>query len=151
MLSGEGCPMCADAHLVTNVHSDLVVASRVSYTRLHKNQTHPGYCIVILNRHERELHYLDDAELRQFWLDVTRVSRVIAELFQPVKLDTLIMGHLCPHVHCHVFPQYQHDDSHALVNLQEGTVRLTALDQHARVTAIQERLAAAMSPSPSDC
>jgi hypothetical protein len=76
MLSGEGCPMCADAHLVSNEHGDLLVASPVSYTRLHKNQKHAGYSVVILNRHVPELHQLDDAELRQFWIDVTRLSRV---------------------------------------------------------------------------
>jgi diadenosine tetraphosphate (Ap4A) HIT family hydrolase len=133
--------MCADAHLASNPHSDLVVASAVSFTRLQKNQTHAGYCVVILKRHTTELHHLDEAELQQFWIDVTRVSRVIVDLFRPVTLDTLILGHLCPHVHCHVFPQYQDNDPHALVNIQEGTLRLTEADQSIRVSAIREHLA----------
>jgi len=132
--------MCADAHLVTNEHSDLVVESTVSFTRLSKNQTHVGYSIIILKRHASELHDLDEEELRLFCLDVVRVSRVIAELFRPVKLDTLMMGHLCPHVQCHVVPQYQDDDPHALINVQEGDIRLSEVDQRDRVAAIRRRL-----------
>jgi diadenosine tetraphosphate (Ap4A) HIT family hydrolase len=140
MISVTRCPMCADAHLVTNEHSDLVVESTVSFTRLSKNQTHVGYSIIILKRHASELHDLDEEELRLFCLDVVRVSRVIAELFRPVKLDTLMMGHLCPHVHCHVVPQYQDDDPHALINVQEGDIRLSEVDQRDRVAAIRRRL-----------
>jgi diadenosine tetraphosphate (Ap4A) HIT family hydrolase len=75
MVSGAECPICADAHLSTNDHSDLIVESTVSITRLSKIQTHTGYSIVILKRHASELHDLDKEELRIFWLDIVRVSR----------------------------------------------------------------------------
>ena len=42
------------------------------------------------------------------------VGRSITEVLGPTKLDYLVMGHLCPHVHCHVYPQYEDDDPHAL-------------------------------------
>jgi diadenosine tetraphosphate (Ap4A) HIT family hydrolase len=121
-------------------HSDLVTESAVSFIRLHKNQTHAGYRVVILKRHAAELHHLDNMELRQFWLDVSHVGQAVAELFQSIKLDTLVMGHLCPHFHCHVFPQYSNDDPHALVDIQQGTLRLPDTEQRARVRALRQRL-----------
>ena len=77
-----------------------------------------------------------------FWTDVAQIGRVITELFHPVKLDSLVMAHLCPHVHCHVYPQYRQNDPHALINIQEGDERLSETDQRARVTAIKGRLRA---------
>ena len=62
------------------------------------------------------------------------------ELFCPVKLDLLMMGHLCPHLHCHVYPQYQHDDPRRLVDIQEGDVGLSQPDARARVTQIRLQL-----------
>jgi diadenosine tetraphosphate (Ap4A) HIT family hydrolase len=142
MLSGAGCFMCGDAHLNTNPFSDLIVESPVSFTRLSKNQTHAGYCVVILKRHAPELHDLETEELNQFWIDVSRAGQVISELFRPVKIDSLVMGHLCPHVHCHVYPQYAHDDPRALINIQEGDVRLPEEAQRDRVRLMAELLSA---------
>ena len=140
MVKGVDCPMCADAHLPTNAHSDLVVESEVAFTRLHHNQSHAGYSVVVLKRHAAELHDLDDWEYDAFWRDVRRASRAIAQLFRPVKLDTLVMGHLCPHVHCHIYPQYQGDDPHALVNIQEGAVRLSDEQRAASVADLRSRM-----------
>jgi diadenosine tetraphosphate (Ap4A) HIT family hydrolase len=56
------------------------------------------------------------AELALFWSDAAAVARSISTVLEPVKLDDPVMGHLCPHVHCHVRPQHQSDDAHALLN-----------------------------------
>ena len=54
MLDGAECPMCLDAYLATNEHSDLVMESDVAFVCLHRNQTHAGYCVVVLKRHAAE-------------------------------------------------------------------------------------------------
>jgi hypothetical protein len=46
MKSGVDCPMCADIHLPTNEHSDLIAELPGSYARLHRNQTHAGYTVL---------------------------------------------------------------------------------------------------------
>jgi diadenosine tetraphosphate (Ap4A) HIT family hydrolase len=51
------------------------------------------------------------------------------------------MGHLCPHVHCHVYPQYAHDNPHALIDVRDGTTRLTDDEWRARLTAVRKSLA----------
>ena len=63
-----------------------------------------------------ELHHLTSDERCGFWNDVSTMGEVIYELFDPVKLANLSMGFRTPHVHCHVLPQYQHDDPLRLLN-----------------------------------
>jgi diadenosine tetraphosphate (Ap4A) HIT family hydrolase len=140
MQSGAGCPMCADAHLPTNEHGDLIAELPGSYARLSRNQSRSGYTVVIAKRHAVELHDLSADELRVFWTDVAAVGRAISVLFSPVKLDNLVMGHLCPHVHCHVYPQYATDDPRALVNVQAGSVRLDDVEWKARLASMREHL-----------
>ena len=96
--------MCADSRMQSNEHSDLILELGVSFARLHRNQTKPGYVVVILNEHVCELPELDAGRRAQFWDDVAVVGRAITDAFAPVKLDNLIMGHRCPHLHCHVYP-----------------------------------------------
>jgi diadenosine tetraphosphate (Ap4A) HIT family hydrolase len=102
MVSGANCPMWDDGHLSRNDHGDLLAELPGSYARLHRNQTHPGYAVLIVKRHATELHDLSPDELGRFWRDVAAVGRTVTALFAPVKLDSLVMGHMCPHVHCHV-------------------------------------------------
>ena len=132
--------MCADAHLPANDDSDLVLELRASYARLQRNQTHPGHTVVILKRHVCELHDLKPAALGAFWADVASVGAAITELFQPVKLNSLVMGNGCPHLHCHVFPQYQDDDPEALIDVTAGATRLTVTQQRERAALLRNRL-----------
>ena len=62
-------------------------------------------------------------------------------MLAPCKLDYLVMGHLCPHVHCHIYPQYDHDDPHALINVKDGDVRLTVERWQDRIDEIRLDLA----------
>lgn len=142
MVAGDDCPMCADGHRPVNEHGELVAELPGSYARLCVNQTQTGYMALIAKRHAAELHDLTDEELALFWADVAAVGRTITALFAPVKLDSLVMGHLCPHVHCHVLPQYEHNDPHGLLNPQDGDDRLDDRAWAARVAAIRTHLAA---------
>ena len=141
MLSGEDCPMCADAHLPANLHGELIAELPGSYVRLCYNQTQPGYCAVVAKRHVPELFDLSTDELALFWTDVAAIAQVVHQLFRPVKIDYLVMGHLCPHVHCHVYPQYEHDDPHGLLNPKNGDVRLSASEFRQRLNDVRQRIA----------
>jgi diadenosine tetraphosphate (Ap4A) HIT family hydrolase len=140
MLAGTECPMCDDAHLPVNVHGELIADLAGSYARLAYNQTKPGYSVVIAKRHSPELFDLTREELRLFWIDVADVASTIQQLFAPVKLDYLVMGHLCPHVHCHVYPQYASDDPHGLLDPKSGDVRLNTADWQERLAAVRHTL-----------
>jgi diadenosine tetraphosphate (Ap4A) HIT family hydrolase len=148
MLAGEGCPMCADAHLQSNPASELVAELPTSYARLAKNQTHPGYCVVILKRHATELHELPADELAAFWADVAAVGAAISKTFNPVKLNYLVMGSRAPHIHCHVFPHFADGDPIRNVDISEGDVVLGPDDTAAR-TKLLRRALAAENPEPA--
>lgn len=140
MVAGVDCAMCADAHVPVNPHGELIAELPGSYARLCRNQTKAGYTAVIAKRHAAELFALDADELRLFWADVAEVARAVFHLFAPVKIDYLVMGHLCPHVHCHVYPQYRDDDPHGLLNPQDGDIRLSEPAWAERVRRMRDEL-----------
>jgi diadenosine tetraphosphate (Ap4A) HIT family hydrolase len=141
MRQGEGCGLCDDAHLPSNPFSDLLAETNWSFIRLCRNQTHPGYSVVVAKRHAPELHDLTVEERNGFWSDVAMIGRAISGLFQPVKLANLSMGFRMPHFHCHVYPQYQQDDPFRLIDITEGNVQLADDDWKVRISSIQEFLA----------
>lgn len=114
MRAGVDCSMCADAHLPSNPFSVLVAEVPASHVRLSRNQAKAGYCVVIAKEHVPEVHDFDDETLINFWRDVASVGRAVERLYSPVKLNNLVMGARCPHVHCHVYPQYSDDDPFVL-------------------------------------
>lgn len=138
MKRGEKCGMCADAHLPTNPFSDLIAETPWSYVRLHRNQTHAGYSVVIAKRHAPELHDLSRDERCGLWGDVAAVGEAASTLFQPVKLANLSMGFRVPHYHCHVYPQYNSDDPLRLIDITEGNVRLQDAEWKDRLDRVRE-------------
>ena len=145
MWDGDECGMCVDAPLATNPFGDLILETDWSYVRLSNNQTQAGYSVVIAKRHAPELHHLTPDERCGFWNDVATMGEVIYELFDPVKLANLSMGFRMPHVHCHVLPQYQHDDPFSLLDPQDGDVRLPEAQWAERVQAVRAAFVAAAS------
>lgn len=114
------CGMCADAHLDENEHSILVASTATTHVRIARNQTHRGYCIVILREHVTDLGDLSPKQLSAFWADAQRAGRAIQAVFEPRKIDYLVMGHRMPHLHCHVFPQHSSDDPKRNVDISDG-------------------------------
>jgi diadenosine tetraphosphate (Ap4A) HIT family hydrolase len=139
MRRGEECGMCWNAHLPSNPFSDLIAATAWSYVRLHRNQTHPGYSVVIAKRHAPELHELSPDERCGLWSDVAAVGKAVSTLFRPVKLANLSMGFRMPHYHCHVYPQYENDDPFRLIDVTEGDVRLEDEEWQDRLVRVRAR------------
>lgn len=72
---------------------------------------YPGFCRVILNRHEKEMTDLPQAESEQVMQVVFAVERVLRQLLQPEKINLASFGNMTPHVHWHVMPRFA-DDRH---------------------------------------
>lgn len=120
MTDAHSCGMCADMHLDENEHSLLIASTSATYTRIARNQAHPGYSLVIYREHITDLADLTPEQLFGFWSDVQRAGRAIAATFQPRKIDYLVMGHRMPHLHCHVLPQHADDDPTRNVDISDG-------------------------------
>ena len=70
---------------------------------------YPGFCRVILNRHEREMSDLPAGEQQQLMRVVFAVEMVLRHLYQPDKINLASFGNMTPHVHWHVIPRWEND------------------------------------------
>jgi diadenosine tetraphosphate (Ap4A) HIT family hydrolase len=138
MWRGDICAMCTDAAEPHNEYGSLIAETGSSFVRLARNQTQPGYCVVIAKRHAPELHHLTSDERVGFWEDVSTIGEAITNLLQPVKLAQLSMGFRIPHFHCHVYPQYLCDDPCRLLDPQDGDVRLAPEAWEERLRLIRQ-------------
>lgn len=51
-----------------------------------------------------------------------RAGHAVAAVFEPRKIDYLVMGHRMPHLHCHVLPQHSADDPTRNADISDGPV-----------------------------
>lgn len=71
----------------------------------------PGFCRVILNRHEAEMTDLSVEERSALMKAVCVVEAALRDLMHPTKINLASLGNVVPHVHWHVIPRWQ-EDSH---------------------------------------
>jgi diadenosine tetraphosphate (Ap4A) HIT family hydrolase len=121
---GINCPMCLDFPQTENQFSFLVTELKQSYVRLSKNQYCFGYTIVAFKRHANELFDLTQQELTEYWQDVALVAKALDEIYHPAKIDYLIFGHHCLHLHCHLVLQTFESDPSKAVKMDEKEVFL---------------------------
>jgi diadenosine tetraphosphate (Ap4A) HIT family hydrolase len=81
--------------------------------------------VVALKRHANELFELSDDELADYWRDVADAAAAIQRVFAPVKINYAVLGNLCPHIHCHLLPQFATDDPPRLLDMGDGQLLLT--------------------------
>lgn len=72
---------------------------------------YPGFCRVILNRHEREMTDLSLTERYRVMAVVFAVESHLRLEMQPDKMNLASLGNMTPHLHWHVIPRYR-DDRH---------------------------------------
>jgi len=142
MLAGSECIMCADIHLEVNAFSFLVAELRQSYVRFARNQYRRGYTVVALKRHANELFELSDRELADYSRDVADAAAAIQRVFAPVKINYAILGNLCPHVHCHLLPQFVADHPPRLLDMAEGEVLLPEQEYEQILAKLRRELSA---------
>lgn len=137
---GINCPMCLDLHQTENQFSFLVIELKQSYVRLPKNQYYYGYTIVALKHHSNELFDLTPQELSEYWQDVSLVAKALDEIYHPVKIDYLIFGHHCPHLHCHLVLQTFDSDPSKAVKMDEKEVFLKPVEYSLMVQKLNETI-----------
>lgn len=104
LLSREGCPICrhaAPTHLIAELDGAWLTMPEAAPMR--------GYVCLVARTHAIELHDLTDAQAAAFFSDARRVSRAIARVLQPIKINYEIHGNTLPHLHLHMFPRYVGD------------------------------------------
>lgn len=70
---------------------------------------YPGFCRVILNRHEREMTDLAVTDRQAMMRVVFGVESALRHLINPDKINLASLGNVTPHVHWHVIPRWRED------------------------------------------
>ena len=70
------------------------------------HQFHPGYSLVLLKEHVRELHDLAPAVQSALFREVMVATKTLVHIFHPWKMNHACYGNAEPHVHWHLFPRY---------------------------------------------
>ncbi len=70
---------------------------------------YPGFCRVILNRHEREMSDLAEDDQHAMMRVVFAVEATLRRLLNPDKINLASLGNMTPHVHWHVIPRWRED------------------------------------------
>jgi len=77
-----------------------------SYFVIGDHQYHPGYALVLLKDHVRELHDLPPALQTALFGEVMAATQSLVETFRPWKMNHACYGNAEAHVHWHLFPRY---------------------------------------------
>ena len=72
---------------------------------------YPGFCRVILKRHEREMSELPENEQHELMRIVFAVEASVRRVLGPDKINLASLGNVVPHLHWHVIPRFA-DDRH---------------------------------------
>jgi diadenosine tetraphosphate (Ap4A) HIT family hydrolase len=74
-----------------------------------KDQDHPGFCRVVLQRHVREMTDLSDNESVAVMRVVFAAERAQRRLLSPEKINLASFGNMVAHLHWHVIPRFAAD------------------------------------------
>ncbi len=143
LVRGDGCPLCR--HLADgaepNAYRYVVGDLRVSQLWLSRNQSVPGYCILVYRRHAREPYDLPPPERSAFFEDMTDAGRALERAFGAVKMNFELLGNAVPHLHCHLKPRTYGDPAPGKpIHPDRQVVHLTEEEYALRLTAIRRVL-----------
>nr|WP_024126789.1 HIT domain-containing protein [Streptomyces sp. F2]AHE39526.1 Histidine triad (HIT) protein [Streptomyces sp. F2] len=104
---GAGCPMCRNDFDADDIGWGLLVRrGEVSNAYLWRSGQVRGYAVVIYTgRHVAEPTELDEGEAAAFWRDVLALGRAVEALYEPLKMNYLLLGNQIPHAHWHCVPR----------------------------------------------
>jgi diadenosine tetraphosphate (Ap4A) HIT family hydrolase len=109
-LSGEGCVLCAEGRPDESMGRIRFFSSEVADGYLHLHGVQHGYAAVIWRgRHVAEPTDLTEEEATAFWRDILRVGRAMQQVYQPLKMNYVLLGNRLPHLHCLLAPRFLDD------------------------------------------
>lgn len=120
----------------------LIARFRLTTAYLFEDQYFPGWTVLVLNRHARELFDLGKEDRQDLIEEVTAVALALSDAFQPVKVNYGLLGNQLPHIHWHVVPRLKDDPAplEAVWGVTHQAVRLAGKELQARVDLIRSKL-----------
>jgi len=109
-MNDSNCPLCQK---IAACHAGsfplLVHEFAHSYLILGDHQFYPGYSVLVLKPHARELHELDPLIQKGLMAELMLAGAAIGKSYSPVKMNYASYGNQVEHVHWHIIPRYAHD------------------------------------------
>ncbi|MFE1190040.1 HIT family protein [[Kitasatospora] papulosa] len=104
---GTNCPMCTNDFTADDIGWGLLVRrGEASNAYLWRSGQVRGYAVVIYTgRHVAEPTELEEGEAAAFWRDVLALGRAVEALYEPLKMNYLLLGNQIPHAHWHCVPR----------------------------------------------
>lgn len=99
----ENCELC------TTAGGDLVWENTLCRVVSVADPDYPGFCRVILKRHQREMSDLPENEQHELMRIVFAVEASVRRVLAPDKINLASLGNMTPHVHWHVIPRWRED------------------------------------------
>lgn len=99
----ETCELC------TSSGGELVWENALCRVVSVADPDYPGFCRVILNRHEREMTDLPEIEQHELMRIVLTVEATVRRILNPDKINLASLGNMTPHVHWHIIPRWRED------------------------------------------
>ena len=84
-----------------------IIDLKVSTLHLYREQSYPGRCVLVYKDHTHKLTDLSPEQYNDFFQDVSKAAHALTDLYHPDKINYLVLGDLCPHLHIHLVPKYQ--------------------------------------------
>ena len=103
------CSICARVSEARGGSPALVRDFPTSVLVVGDHRYFPGYCLLLLKAHVRELHELELSAQRALFEELMEASRAVARAYKPWKLNHASLGNQDPHVHWHIIPRYEDD------------------------------------------
>lgn len=105
---GSGCAACRrlgsfaqDPHFIHEFEGSVLF--------LGDHQYYPGYSVLMLKRHVREIHELDEAQGARLCAELRAATLAVQKAFLPWKMNHACLGNQVQHVHWHILPRYEDD------------------------------------------
>ena len=76
---------------------------------LHKSQYYLGRCKLALKRHIEDITETNQEEREELFILLTKIKKVLIDLFEANHFNYLSAGNGVPHVHIHIIPRYNHE------------------------------------------
>ena len=81
----------------------------LSKAYLLEDQFFPGWTVVVFKRHATELFHLAPTERIQLMEEVSRIAKILTQVYEAKKINYELLGNQLPHIHWHVIPRLASD------------------------------------------
>ena len=76
---------------------------------LFEDQFFPGWTVLVLKDHRTELFQLTSEARGRLMEEVSRMGKVLQQVFDVRKINSELLGNQVPHIHWHVIPRLKTD------------------------------------------